>query len=141
MSGPRSWTPGAWDRPIGQCAQIMAALDTCGIRLAMLDAGGGFPVRDDTDPPPARYAVTITEAAAGLPCPVALACEPGRVIAAPAGTMIATVTGTAWRGGTLRVSLDTGAFHGLIEALESGRQLAFPSSSPPPGTARASPAC
>jgi ornithine decarboxylase len=40
--------------------------------------------------------------------------------------MIASVIGTAWRGGTLRVSLDTGAFHGLIEALESGRQLAFP---------------
>jgi hypothetical protein len=35
--------------------------------------------------------------------------------------MTATVIGTAWRGGTLRVSLDTGAFHGLIEALESGR--------------------
>lgn len=40
--------------------------------------------------------------------------------------MIASVIGTAWRHGTLRVSLDTGAFHGLIEALESGRELRFP---------------
>ena len=55
-----------------------------------------------------------------------LACEPGRAIAAPAGTMIASVVGAAWRHGTLRVSLDTGAFHGLIEALESGRELRFP---------------
>jgi diaminopimelate decarboxylase len=58
----------------------MAAVDTCGIRLAMLDAGGGFPVRYDTDPPPARYAVAISEAAAGLPYPVALACEPALAI-------------------------------------------------------------
>jgi ornithine decarboxylase len=48
--GSQTMDPGARDRPIGQCAQIMAALDTCGIRLAMLDAGGGFPVRYDTDP-------------------------------------------------------------------------------------------
>jgi ornithine decarboxylase len=57
---------------------------------------------------------------------VQLACEPGRAIAAPAGTMVASVIGTAWRHRTLRVSLDTGAFHGLIEALESGRELRFP---------------
>ena len=125
--GSQTMDPAAWEAPIGQCAQIMAALAADGIRLAMLDVGGGFPVRYDTDPPPlADYAAVISDAAARLPYPVTVACEPGRAIAAPAGTMAATVIGTAWRGGTLRVSLDTGAFHGLIEALESGRQLAFP---------------
>ena len=93
----------------------------------MLDVGGGFPVRYDTDPPPlAEYAAAISDAAARLPYPVQLACEPGRAIAAPAGTMVASVIGAAWRHGTLRVSLDVGAFHGMIEALESGRQLRFP---------------
>ena len=125
--GSQSMDPTAWDGPIRQCGEIMTALDACGIRLAMLDVGGGFPARYDTEPPPlADYAAAIAAAAARLPYPVKLACEPGRAIAAPAGTMIASVIGTAWRGGTLRVSLDTGAFHGLIEALESGRQLAFP---------------
>ena len=33
----------------------------------------------------------------------------------------------------MRVSLDTGAFHGLIEALESGRELRFPVSIPGAG--------
>ena len=132
--GSQTMDPRAWDGPIRQCAQIMADLDTCGIRFAMLDVGGGLPVRYDTDPPPlADYAAAINEAAARLPYPVKLACEPGRAIAAPAGTMIATVIGTAWRGGTLRVSLDTGAFHGLIEALESGRQLGFPVTIPAAG--------
>jgi ornithine decarboxylase len=132
--GSQTMHPSAWDDPIRQCAQIMADLDTYGIRLAMLDVGGGFPVRYDTDPPPlADYAAVISEAAARLPYPVKLACEPGRAIAAPAGIMIATVIGTASRGGTLRVSLDTGAFHGLIEALESGRQLGFPVTIPEAG--------
>jgi ornithine decarboxylase len=105
----------------------MTVLAADGIKLAMLDVGGGFPARYDTDPPPlASYATAINGAAARLPYPVRLACEPGRVIAAPAGTMIASVIGTAWRHERLRVSLDTGAFHGLIEALESGRELRFP---------------
>jgi ornithine decarboxylase len=125
--GSQTLDPTAWDDPIRHCAQIMAALAADGIELAMLDVGGGFPVRYDTAPPPlADYAAAITAAAARLPYPVQLACEPGRAIAAPAGTMIASVIGTAWRHGTLRVSLDAGAFHGLIEALESGRELRFP---------------
>ena len=133
--------PKAWDQPIRHCAQIMTALAADGIRLAMLDVGGGFPVRYDTDPPPlADYAAAINIAAAQLPYPVQLACEPGRAIAAPAGTMIASVVGTAWRQGTLRVSLDTGAFHGLIEALESGRELRFPVTIPAAGTGRPCPA-
>jgi ornithine decarboxylase len=119
--------PAAWDGPIRECGQIMTVLAADGIKLAMLDVGGGFPARYDTDPPPlASYAAAINDAAARLPYPVRLACEPGRAIAAPAGTMIASVIGTAWRHGRLRVSLDTGAFHGLIEALESGRELRFP---------------
>jgi ornithine decarboxylase len=132
--GSQTMDPTAWDRPIRQCAQIMTDLDGCGIRLAMLDIGGGFPVRYDTDPPPLPdYAAAISAAVAKLPYPVELACEPGRAIAAPAGTMIASVIGTAWRDSTLRVSLDTGAFHGMIEALESGRQLAFPVTIPAAG--------
>ena len=125
--GSQTMDPTAWDTPICQCAQVMTALAADGIKLAMLDVGGGFPARYDADPPPlADYGAAITKAVTRLPYPVQLACEPGRAIAAPAGTMIASVIGTAWRHGTLRVSLDTGAFHGLIEALESGRELRFP---------------
>ena len=50
-----------------------------------------------------------------------------------AGTMVATVIDAAWRHGTVRVSLDAGAFHGLIEALESGRELRFPVTIPAAG--------
>ena len=126
--GSQMMDPKAWEFPIRQCAQIMDALARDDrIKLAMLDVGGGFPVRYDAAPPPlSEFAAAISDAAAELPYPVQLACEPGRAIAAAAGTMVASVLGTAWRGGTMRVSVDAGAFHGLIEALESGRQLRFP---------------
>ena len=125
--GSQMMDPAAWDGPIRECGQIMTVLAADGIRLHLLDLGGGFPVRYDADPPPlADYAAAIGRAAARLPYPVQLACEPGRAIAAPAGTMVASVIGVAWRHGTVRVSLDAGAFHGLIEALESGRELRFP---------------
>ena len=132
--GSQKMDPAAWEGPIGQCAGIMTELAGGGIRLEMLDLGGGFPVRYDADPPSlAEYAAAIGRAAARLPYPVQLACEPGRAIAAPAGTMVASVIGTAWRHGTVRVSLDAGAFHGLIEALESGRELRFPVTIPAAG--------
>jgi ornithine decarboxylase len=132
--GSQKMDPEAWDGPIRQCAGIMTELAADGIRLEMLDLGGGFPVRYDADPPPlADYAAPIGRAAARLPYPVRLACEPGRAIAAPAGTMVASVIGTAWRDGMVRVSLDAGAFHGLIEALESGRELRFPVTIPAAG--------
>ena len=132
--GSQKMDPAAWDGPIRQCAAIMTKLAAGGIRLEMLDLGGGFPVRYDADPPPlAEYAAAIGQAAARLPYPVQLACEPGRAIAAPAGTMVASVIGTARRHGTVRVSLDAGAFHGLIEALESGRELRFPVTIPAAG--------
>jgi ornithine decarboxylase len=132
--GSQLTDPKAWHAPVRQCGEIMAVLAAEGVKLTMVDVGGGFPVRYDTDPPPlADYAAVIGDAAADLPYPVRLACEPGRAIAAPAGTMVATVIGAAWRDGTLRVSLNVGAFHGLIEALESGRELRFPVSVPGAG--------
>jgi ornithine decarboxylase len=132
--GSQMMDPAAWDGPIRECASIMTALAVDGIRLELLDLGGGFPVRYDADPPPlAEYAAAIGGAAARLPYPVQLACEPGRAIAAPAGTMVASVIGAAWRHGTVRVSLDAGAFHGLVEALESGRELRFPVTIPAAG--------
>ena len=132
--GSQMMDPKAWDEPIRQCAQIMTTLAEDGIKLAMLDVGGGFPVRYDIDPPPlTEYAAAISHAAGCLPYPVQLACEPGRAIAAQAGIMVASVIDASWRHGMMRASLDVGAFHGLMEALESGRELRFPVTLPTAG--------
>ena len=82
--GSQTMDPRAWHDSIRRCAQIMTALAADGIELAMLEVGGGLPVRCDTDPPPlAEYAAAIKDAAVYLPYPVRLACEPGPAIATP----------------------------------------------------------
>ena len=66
-----------------------------GIRLEMLDLGGGFPpVRGRPPPPLAEYAATIGAGSAGPAVPGRRSgIEPGRALVAEAGVMVATVIG------------------------------------------------
>ena len=106
------------------------------IRLELLDLAAAS--RSATTPTRRRWPRRGRDVrvVAGLPYPVQLAREPGRAIAAPAGSMVASVIRAAWRHGTVRVSLDVGAFHGLIEALESAASRASRSPSPRPASGR-----
>jgi ornithine decarboxylase len=63
---------------------------------------------------------------AKLPYPVHAVIEPGRALVAEAGTLTATVIGTAVRAGQRWIHLDVGAFNGLMESLETNNQLRFP---------------
>ena len=105
----------------------MAKLAADGVHIEMVDVGGGFPARYDVRPPPlAGYGAVIRAGLAALPYPVRAVAEPGRVLVAEAGTLVATVIGTAERAGRRWVHLDVGAFNGLMESLETGNRLRFP---------------
>ena len=99
-----------------------------GVRLELLDVGGGFPARyGERVPPLGEYGDAILGAAREeLPYAVRLVAEPGRAIAAEAGVLVATVIGVAERGGRRWAHLDVGAFNGLMESLETRRQLRYP---------------
>ena len=93
----------------------------------MVDLGGGFPARYATPIPPLEaYTSVIRAGLAALPYEVDAVIEPGRAIVAAAGTLTATVIGTALRGGKRWIHLDVGAFNGLMESLETGNELRFP---------------
>lgn len=128
--GSQMLDPAAWDAAVELSGQVMRALEPDGIRLGLLDLGGGFPARyADADPPPlAAFAAVIAAALdRHLPYrPAKLAVEPGRALVAEAGVMVATVIGLADRGGRRWAHLDVGAFNGFMEALESGNRLRFP---------------
>jgi ornithine decarboxylase len=128
--GSQMLTPGAWDAALQQAGQVLRELAADGIRVELLDLGGGFPARyaDAAPPPLDAFADTIwTGIARHLPYrPPILAVEPGRALVAEAGTMVATVIGLAERAGRRWVHLDVGAFNGFMEALESGNLLRFP---------------
>jgi len=125
--GSQAVHAGAWSRAIATCGVIMRRLDEDGVRLRLLDLGGGYPVPYDTAMTGIEeIGAVVTDAVATLPYPVALAVEPGRYLTAEAGTMTATVIGRARRRGKDWLHLDVGAFGGLMEALETDRGLHNP---------------
>ncbi|MDX6244602.1 MAG: ornithine decarboxylase [Frankiales bacterium] len=117
----------AWGTAIRSCAEIMTVLMAEGVRLRLLDLGGGYPVPyDESVVTIAAIGAVVRSAVAALPYPVELAAEPGRYLTAEAGTMVATVIGRARRRGVDWLHLDVGAFGGLMEALETDRGLHYP---------------
>jgi ornithine decarboxylase len=125
--GSQMMRPTAWRSPLEMVAELMDKLTPEGIRLELVDLGGGFPARYAATPPPLDdYAAVITAGLRALPYPIRAVIEPGRALVAEAGTLVTTVIGVADRMGKRWVHLDVGAFNGLMESLETGNQLRFP---------------
>jgi ornithine decarboxylase len=104
--------PGKYVEAIAACRDLMADAAARGFDgVDCLDIGGGFPVAYRRDPLPIRrFCQPIRQALARLPRAVRVVAEPGRFIAAPAGTGVASVTGRAQRGGRWWYYLDDGLY-------------------------------
>jgi ornithine decarboxylase len=125
--GSQMLSPHAWRAPLEEVRQVMDKLSAENVALRMVNLGGGFPARYAAEPLPlSEYAAVIRAGLARLPYPVLAAIEPGRALVAEAGTLTATVIGTAVRGGVRWAHLDVGAFNGLMESLETNNRLRFP---------------
>ncbi|MCU1677079.1 MAG: ornithine decarboxylase [Frankiales bacterium] len=125
--GSQALDAGDWRDALLVCAGIMRRLLTVGIRLALVDLGGGYPVPYGAAVVPvSAIGLAVRSGVDELPYPVALAAEPGRFLTAEAGTMVASVIGRADRRGVTWLHLDVGAFGGLMEALETRRGLHYP---------------
>ena len=125
--GSQMTRPTAWAEAILEAGDLLTALASNGIRLSMLDIGGGFPARYRGDAPdPYEYGAFVRQALDLLPYRPYVVAEPGRGLVADAGVLVSTVIGTATRAGRDWVHVDVGAFNGLMEALETSNTLAFP---------------
>jgi ornithine decarboxylase len=119
----------AWARAVRACAPLLTELLADGVRLRLLDLGGGFPARyaDETPPPLEDLAARVLDALDELPyLPDEVVCEPGRAVVAESAVLGATVIGLATREGRRWVYTDVGAYNGLMEAAQTGGRLAFP---------------
>ncbi len=126
--GSQKLSPDAWSQAIETCAGIMRRLKTAGIKLKMLNIGGGFAARYADHTPDLPYFGRVIRRALKqhLPYAVEIVAEPGRALVAEAGVMVARIIGNATRQGRDWLHLDVGAFNGLMESLESANQLLFP---------------
>ena len=104
--------PKKYVEAIGVCAELFAKASAGGVaQLDLLDIGGGFPIGYRGKVPPIRqFCTPIRRALKQLPPGVRVIAEPGRFIAAPAGTAVSTVVGRAQREGRWWYYLDDGLY-------------------------------
>ncbi|MBQ8708314.1 MAG: type III PLP-dependent enzyme [Succinivibrionaceae bacterium] len=97
---------------IEQCAALLKQAEAEGMRLEILDIGGGFPVDYENAREQDIYAFCepIREALGQVPEGTRLLAEPGRFISAPAMINICTVVGKATRFGKPWYYLDDGIY-------------------------------
>lgn len=117
--GSQSGSPAGHCQAVEVCNSLIREARTRGLAtLSLLDIGGGFPVAyDDQVPLIQDFCAPIRESLGALPANIKVLAEPGRFIAAPAITAIASVVGRAWREGRHWYYLDDGvygAFSGQI---------------------------
>jgi ornithine decarboxylase len=119
----------AWRQAIASAGRIMRNLQPDGIRLEMLDLGGGFPARYGDTVPSIEQIGHVIESALDelLPYePLLIVAEPGRHMVAETAVMVASVLGREERAGEEWLYLDVGAYNGLMETQQTVGQWRFP---------------
>jgi ornithine decarboxylase len=108
-----------WHVAIEKAKELWELAEERGIRLKMLNIGGGYPIRytrNVVDVP------TIEKKVNGLisqrlPKDVEIFIEPGRAVVGDAGVFVSTVVGKAKRGDEDWLYIDVGVFNGLMESI------------------------
>lgn len=121
--GSQQLDPAAWELGIARAAQVAETLAAQGIRLTMLNLGGGLPARyTEQIPSLADYASTIRSAVerhfSPATSPLRLIAEPGRFLVSDAGLIRSEVVLVSERSTpepTRWVYLDIGRYNGLAE--------------------------
>jgi ornithine decarboxylase len=115
----------SWSSALEQAFLLWSAASD--LNLSCLNIGGGFPV-DYSKPvvPIESIAKTVHDWLPFFPRETRLCLEPGRKVAADAGTMVASVIGKARRQEKEWLYLDVGALHGLFETFQSDLELSYP---------------
>lgn len=126
--GSQSTMVEAWDIALQLCGNVMKELLANGIKLEMLNMGGGFPVKY-TEPIPTMDEIGQTikrSVKQHLPYKVNLMIEPGRAIVGDTAVLVSSVIGRAQRSGKNWLYLDVGAFNGLMETTSCQGSLEYP---------------
>lgn len=118
-----------WARAIEKSWSVWQRAGAQGLRLRLLNVGGGFPATYlKPVPPVAEIARVINESVSALfPEDTEVAVAPGRGLVAEAGVLAASVVARAARGSEQWLYLDVGLFNGLMEVVGGIKYRIVPS--------------
>lgn len=133
--GSQCQSTGAWRSAIRTAGVLLERLLDEGIELEMLDLGGGFPARYLAGEPSIEQLgrVVAEEIALLRYRPPLITAEPGRFLVAEASVLAATIIGRELRGTEHWLYVEVGAYHGLMEPVQSPGGWDYPMSSSLPG--------
>ena len=118
--GSQAGNPEAWANAIAQLPPILKHLDELGLRIEMLNIGGGFPCQYASN----EHHITIEDIARSvhtamkeLPYQPHLVLEPGRAMVGDAAILVASIIARVERIEHTWLFLDAGVYNGLFESL------------------------
>ncbi len=108
-----------WRAAIDGAKRIFRRMKIKGLTPALLNIGGGFPVRL-TKPIPSVEVIgeVVNQGLEDLPAEIRVIAEPGRYLVSDSAYFVCRVIGTATRAGKRWLYLDTGMFGGLLESTQ-----------------------
>lgn len=127
--GSQCGSTSAWALAIASVGRLMRQLLSDGIRVEMLNIGGGFPAWYGDEVPDIAEIGTVVNRAFSqyLPyLPALVAAEPGRHMVAETAVLVSTILGREVRAGEQWLYLDVGAYNGLMETQQALGQWRFP---------------
>lgn len=108
-----------WNSALDKARDLWERAEKAGIRLSMLNIGGGYPIRYTKDVVGiSAIEKNINKAIAGkFPKRTRILIEPGRSVIGDAGIFVTKVIGKTCRGDEEWLSIDAGVFNGLMESI------------------------
>lgn len=126
--GSQATQPTAWSDGLKLLTPIISELLADGIRLDVVNIGGGFPAAYQNYPDTRLRAAAehVRRVAGGLPYPVRMVVEPGRRLVASSTSLIASVVSRIERSDGSWLFLDCGVYNALFEALSCQGAICYP---------------
>lgn len=118
--GSQASNPMAWASAIQKIAPVLDQLKDLGIKIEVLDIGGGYPctyASAERDITLEEISANISEALKQLPYQPTLMLEPGRGMIADTGVLVASIIGKVERSENTWLFLDAGTYNALYEAM------------------------
>ena len=108
-----------WNAAVDKARELWEMAEQKGIKLSMLNIGGGYPIRYTKNVPDIETIEKKVDKVIfqKFPQDIEVFIEPGRAMVGDAGVFVSTVIGKTKRGDENWLHIDVGVFNGLMESV------------------------